>query len=110
MNSVGKESNLYGNLNSLSLTSATKKPLNASTQPTQMHMQNNSVFNNSNINFNSNQVDTDEQFVLDVIRTTKQESIQNLVEMLRLQESKSVVLIRILERYKQQLDNKELLK
>ena len=50
MNSVGKESNLYGNLNSLSLTSATKKPLNASTQPTQMHMQNNSVFNNSNIN------------------------------------------------------------
>ena len=68
--------------------------------------------NNTNTLYNGNlsNVDPDEQFVLDVIRTTKQESIQNLVDMLRLQESKSILLIRILERYKTQLDNKDLLK
>ncbi len=54
--------------------------------------------------------DPDEQFVLDIIRSTKQECIQNLIEGLRLQESKSVLLVRILERYTQQLDNKDLLK
>ena len=69
---------------------------------------NNTNFNNFNSN-NSN-IDPDEQFVLDVIRTSKQESIESLVENLRLQESKSVMLIRILERYNLQLNNKELLK
>ncbi len=60
-------------------------------------------------NYNSQGViDPDEQFVLDVIRTSKQESIQGLTDMLRLQESKSVLLIRILERYHQQLENKDM--
>ncbi len=54
--------------------------------------------------------DPDEQFVLDIIRSTKQESIQSLTELLRQQESKSVLLIRVLERYTLQLDNKDLFK
>jgi hypothetical protein len=54
--------------------------------------------------------DPDEQFVLDIIRSTKQESILDLIEALRLQESKSVLLVRILERYSQHLDNKDLFK
>jgi hypothetical protein len=55
---------------------------------------------------NNNSFDSDEQFILDIIRKSKQESIQNLTELLRLQESKSVLLIRLLERYKDQLDDK----
>lgn len=53
---------------------------------------------------NVNTLDPDEQFVLDIIRKTKQESIENLTDLLRAQETKSVMLIRILERYKQQLE------
>lgn len=70
------------------------------------------VTGNNTINMNQNtpNLDPDEQFVLDIIRSTKQESIQNLTDLLRLQESKSILLIRILERYKEQLENKELLK
>jgi hypothetical protein len=73
---------------------------------------NNTNFSSNTFNLNSgnSHIDPDEQFVLDVIRTSKQESIQTLVDMLRLQESKSVLLIRILERYIQQLNNKDLLK
>ena len=54
---------------------------------------------------NSN-IDPDEQFILDIIKQTKQESIQNLIDMLRLQESKSSLLIRTLERYKDNLAGK----
>lgn len=57
-----------------------------------------------------NVADPDEQFILDVIRVAKQESIIELVDKLRLQESKSTMLIRMLERYRYQLDNKDLLK
>jgi len=60
--------------------------------------------------FSLNVSDPDEQFILDIIRVTKQESIQNLIDSLRLQESKSYLLIRMLERYKTQLDNKEIFK
>ena len=55
---------------------------------------------------NNNVLDSDEQFILDIIRKTKQESIQNLTDSLRLQESKSILLIRLLERYKDQLEEK----
>ncbi len=65
---------------------------------------------NVNLNTKENNNDPDEQFVLDIIRSTKGESINSLIEMLRLQESKSVLLIRILERYAQQLDSKDLFK
>lgn len=57
-----------------------------------------------------NVADPDEQFILDIIRVAKQESIIELVDNLRLQESKSTMLIRMLERYRFQLDNKDLLK
>ena len=55
---------------------------------------------------NNNVLDSDEQFILDIIRKTKQESIQNLTDSLRLQESKSILLIRLLERYRDQLEDK----
>ena len=51
-------------------------------------------------------LDPDEQFVLDIIRTTKKESIEEMIEMMRAQESKSVMLVRILERYQGALDYK----
>ena len=54
--------------------------------------------------------DPDEQFILDIIRVAKQESIIELVDSLRLQESKCTMLIRMLERYRFQLDNKNLMK
>ena len=54
----------------------------------------------------SNSIDPDEQFILDIIKKTKEESIQNLIDMLRLQESKSSLLIRTLERYKDQVAGK----
>lgn len=57
-----------------------------------------------------NVADPDEQFILDIIRVAKQESIIELVDNLRLQESKSTMLIRMLERYRYQLDNKDILK
>jgi hypothetical protein len=56
----------------------------------------------STINLSSQ--DPDEQFILDIVKETKQESIQSLVDSLRQQESKSYLLIRMLERYKEQLD------
>lgn len=73
------------------------------------------VSTNSNLDMNSpssrlntltnmNTIDQDEQFILDVIRTSKQESILSLTDSLRLQESKSYLLIRLLERYKDELD------
>jgi hypothetical protein len=49
--------------------------------------------------------DPDEQFILDIVKETKQESIQSLIDSLRLQETKSYLLIRLLERYREQLDN-----
>ncbi len=58
-------------------------------------------------NMNSN--DQDEQFILDIIRTAKQESIQSLTDSLRNQESKSYMLIRLLERYKSELNDKDLM-
>ena len=57
-----------------------------------------------------NVADPDEQFILDIIRVAKQESIIELVDQLRLQESKSTMLVRMLERYRYMLDNKDLLK
>ena len=54
----------------------------------------------------NNGFDSDEQFILDIIRKSKQESIQNLTDSLRMQESKSILLIRLLERYKDQLEEK----
>ena len=57
-----------------------------------------------------NVADPDEQFILDIIRVAKQESIIELVDNLRLQESKCTMLIRMLERYRFQLDNKNLMK
>ncbi len=57
-----------------------------------------------------NVADPDEQFILDIIRVAKQESIIELVDQLRLQESKSTMLVRMLERYRFMLDNKDLLK
>ncbi len=58
-------------------------------------------------NYLSSTLDPDEQFVLDIIRTTKKESIEEMIEMLRTQESRSVMLVRILERYQGALDCKE---
>jgi len=58
---------------------------------------------------NINSLDQDEQFILDIIRTAKQESIQSLTDSLRVQESKSYLLIRLLERYKNQLNDKDIL-
>ena len=49
-------------------------------------------------------IDPDEQFILEIIRTSKQESILELIDDLRQQESKSVMLIRCLERYNDQLE------
>ena len=49
-------------------------------------------------------IDPDEQFILEIIRTSKQEAISELIEGLRLQESKSFMLIRTLERYNEQLE------
>ena len=63
-----------------------------------------------NTRLSLNVADPDEQFILDVIRVSKQESIIELVDKLRLQESKSTMLIRMLERYRYQLDNKDLMK
>jgi hypothetical protein len=77
-----------------------------------MSEKNNMVYNNSKQNLNLNtsgistSTDPDEQFILDIIKQTKQESIQNLIDMLRLQESKSSLLIRTLERYKDQIAGK----
>lgn len=58
---------------------------------------------------NINSLDQDEQFILDIIRTAKQESIQSLTDSLRVQESKSYLLIRLLERYKNELNDKDIL-
>lgn len=58
---------------------------------------------------NLNSLDQDEQFILDIIRTAKQESIQSLTDSLRNQESKSYLLIRLLERYKNELNDKDLM-
>jgi len=65
---------------------------------------NSNNYNFTGNNFNNSNLDPDEQFVLDLIRTSKQESINSLLDMLRLQESKSVLLIRVLERYHVQLN------
>lgn len=77
------------------------------------NMSNNLDLNSPNTRINTitnfNNLDQDEQFVLDIIRTTKQESITSLVDSLRLQESKSYLLIRLLERYKNELNNKDLI-
>lgn len=56
---------------------------------------------------NMSSLDPDEQFVLDIIKSAKVESIQMLIDSLRLQESKSTVLIRLLERYKQSYEKKD---
>ncbi len=58
---------------------------------------------------NINSLDQDEQFILDIIRSAKQESIQSLSDSLRMQESKSYFLVRLLERYKTELNEKDLL-
>lgn len=58
---------------------------------------------------NMNSHDQDEQFILDIIRSAKQESIQSLTDSLRNQESKSYLLIRLLERYKNELNDKDLM-
>ena len=77
------------------------------------NMSNNLDLNSPNTRINTitnfNNLDQDEQFVLDIIRTTKQESITSLIDSLRLQESKSYLLIRLLERYKNELNNKDLI-
>lgn len=118
MNSQSNQNNQFSSLRHNSLNKIPLSPHSNSGSVVNTSMNVNSANNLSTIagnvgisNPNSNSsIDPDEQFVLDIIRSTKQESISNLVEMLRLQESKSVLLIRILERYRQQLDNKELLK
>ena len=58
---------------------------------------------------NINSLDQDEQFILDIIRTAKQESIQSLTDSMRNQESKSYLLIRLLERYNNELNDKDLM-
>jgi ribosomal 50S subunit-associated protein YjgA (DUF615 family) len=58
---------------------------------------------------NMNSHDQDEQFILEIIRSAKQESIQSLTDSLRNQESKSYLLIRLLERYKNELNDKDLM-
>ncbi len=71
-----------------------------------MSVNNSKNLNTSGISQNNNKVDPDEKFILNIITQTKQESIQNLIDMLRLQESKSSLLIRTLERYKDQIGGK----
>jgi hypothetical protein len=73
-----------------------------------MNLSAKSNFNDANQTgaINKNVLDSDEQFILDIIRKTKQESIQNLTDLLRMQESKSILLIRLLERYQEQLEEK----
>ena len=59
----------------------------------------------SNNNFNNKSlIDPDEQFILEIIRMSKQESITELIDDLRQQESKSIMLIRCLEKYYDQLE------
>lgn len=58
----------------------------------------------SNIYTNKALIDPDEQFILEIIRTSKQESISELIDDLRQQESKSIMLIRCLEKYNDQLE------
>ena len=59
----------------------------------------------SNNNFNNKPlIDPDEQFILEIIRMSKQESITELIDDLRQQESKSIMLIRCLEKYYDQLE------
>lgn len=70
----------------------------------------NQTYKTINTRLALNVADPDEQFILDIIRVAKQESIIELVDQLRLQESKSTMLIRMLERYRFQLDNKNLMK
>lgn len=70
----------------------------------------NQTYKTINTRLQLNVADPDEQFILDIIRVAKQESIIELVDNLRLQESKSTMLIRMLERYRFQLDNKDLTK
>jgi hypothetical protein len=53
----------------------------------------------------TNTQDPDEQFILNIIKTSKIESIDCLLDSLRLQESKSILLMRLLERYKDKLNN-----
>jgi ribosomal 50S subunit-associated protein YjgA (DUF615 family) len=60
---------------------------------------------NSNKLIQTNTQDPDEQFILDIIKTSKIESIDTLLDSLRLQESKSILLMRLLERYKDKLHN-----
>jgi hypothetical protein len=57
-------------------------------------------------NYMSTSLDPDEQFVLDIIRNTKKESIAEMIDLLRSQESKSILLLRILERYQTALETK----
>jgi hypothetical protein len=57
-------------------------------------------------NYMGSSLDPDEQFVLDIIRNTKKESISEMIDILRSQESKSVLLVRILERYQLALEGK----
>jgi hypothetical protein len=66
----------------------------------------NTRLNTLNTMNNLNSLDQDEQFILDIIKTSKQESIQSLTDSLRQQESKSYFLIRLLERYQNELNKK----
>lgn len=70
----------------------------------------NQTYKTINTRLNMGVADPDEQFILDVIRVAKQESIIELIDQLRLQESKSTMLIRFLERYRFQLENREVFK
>jgi|APDOM4702015159_1054818.scaffolds.fasta_scaffold1388581_1 hypothetical protein len=58
----------------------------------------------NNLYSNKTLIDPDEQFILEIIRSSKQESISELIDDLRQQESKSIMLIRCLERYNDQLE------
>ena len=58
----------------------------------------------NNLYSNKALIDPDEQFILEIIRSSKQESISELIDDLRQQESKSIMLIRCLERYYEQLE------
>lgn len=53
----------------------------------------------------SNSQDADEQFILDIIKKSKIESIDTLIDSIRIQESRSMLLIRLLERYKDKLNS-----
>ncbi len=57
-------------------------------------------------NYMGSSLDPDEQFVLDIIRNTKKESIAEMIDILRSQESKSVLLLRVLERYQTALEGR----